>query len=88
MPCVYHAAGIGYNTAAGERGGHRCGGEKQRIPIARAMMKGSSIIILDETAANVDPENEKSLVTAIDALTKEKTILMIAHRLKSARNAI
>lgn len=61
---------------------------KARISIALAMMEVFSIIILDETAANVDPENEKELVTVIDALTKEKTILVIAHRLKSARNAI
>lgn len=87
MPCVYHAAGIGYNTAAGERGGHRCGGEKQHMFIVKAIRKGSPIIILDE-AANVDPENEKALVTAIDALTEEKKIFMIAYRLKPARNAI
>ena len=50
-------------------------------------MKDSPVIILDEATANVDPENEKDLVTAIDALTKEKTIIMIAHRLKTVRNA-
>ena len=50
-------------------------------------MKDAPIIILDEATANVDPENEKDLVDAIDALTKEKTILMIAHRLKTVRNA-
>ena len=63
------------------------GGEKQRISIARAIMKNAPIIILDEATANVDPENEKELVEAIDALTKEKTIIMIAHRLKTVRNA-
>ena len=57
------------------------------ISIARAIMKNAPIIILDEATANVDPENEKELVEAIDALTKEKTILMIAHRLKTVRNA-
>ncbi len=50
-------------------------------------MKNAPIIILDEATANVDPENEKELVEAIDALTKEKTIIMIAHRLKAVRNA-
>lgn len=50
-------------------------------------MKDAPIIILDEATANVDPENEKELMEAIDALTKEKTIIMIAHRLKTVRNA-
>ena len=63
------------------------GGEKQRISIARAIMKDAPIIILDEATANVDPENEKELMEAINALTKEKTIIMIAHRLKTVRNA-
>ncbi|MBP3602888.1 MAG: ABC transporter ATP-binding protein [Lachnospiraceae bacterium] len=77
----------GYNTVIGEGGASLSGGEKQRISIARAIMKDAPIIILDEATANVDPENEKDLVEAIDALTKEKTILMIAHRLKTVRNA-
>lgn len=77
----------GYDTVIGEGGASLSGGEKQRISIARAIMKDSPIIILDEATANVDPENEKDLVNAIDALTKEKTILMIAHRLKTVRNA-
>lgn len=68
-------------------GGTLSGGEKQRISIARAIMKDSPIIILDEATANVDPENEKDLVSAIDELTKEKTIIMLAHRLKTVRNA-
>ncbi|MBR1711646.1 MAG: ATP-binding cassette domain-containing protein, partial [Clostridia bacterium] len=63
------------------------GGEKQRISIARSIMKDAPVIILDEATANVDPENEKDLMEAIQALTKEKTILMIAHRLKTVRNA-
>lgn len=62
-------------------------GEKQRISIARAMMKDAPIVILDEATANVDPENEALLVAAISALTKEKTIIMIAHRLKTVRDA-
>ena len=75
----------GYDTVIGEGGASISGGEKQRISIARAIMKNASIIILDEATANVDPENEKELVEAIDALTKEKTIIMIAHRLKTVR---
>lgn len=63
------------------------GGEKQRISIARAMLKNAPIIIFDEATANVDPENEKLLINAIQELTKNKTILMIAHRLKTVRNA-
>ena len=77
----------GYNTVIGEGGATFSGGEKQRISIARAIMKDAPIIILDEATANVDPENEKELVEAVDALTKEKTIIMIAHRLKTVRHA-
>lgn len=77
----------GYDTVIGEGGASLSGGEKQRISIARAIMKDSPVIILDEATANVDPENEKELIEAIDTLTREKTILMIAHRLKTVRNA-
>ena len=77
----------GYETVIGEGGASLSGGEKQRISIARAIMKNAPVIILDEATANVDPENERELVTAIDELTKEKTIIMIAHRLKTVRNA-
>lgn len=77
----------GYDTVIGEGGASISGGEKQRISIARAIMKNAPIIILDEATANVDTKNEKELVEAIDALTKEKTIIMIAHRLKTVRNA-
>ena len=77
----------GYNTVIGEGGASLSGGEKQRISIARAIMKDAPIIILDEATANVDPENEKELVDAVEALTKEKTIIMIAHRLKTVRHA-
>lgn len=77
----------GYDTVIGKGGASISGGEKQRISIARAIMKNAPIIILDEATANVDTENEKELVEAIDALTKEKTIIMIAHRLKTVRNA-
>lgn len=77
----------GYDTVIGEGGANISGGEKQRISIARAIMKDAPVIILDEATANVDPENEKELMEAIDALTREKTIFMIAHRLKTVRNA-
>lgn len=77
----------GYETIVGEGGANLSGGEKQRIAIARAIMKDAPIIILDEATANVDPENEKELTEAIENLTKKKTIIMIAHRLKTVRNA-
>ena len=77
----------GYETVVGEGGATLSGGEKQRIAIARAIMKNAPIIILDEATANVDPENEKELTQAIENLTKEKTIIMIAHRLKTVRHA-
>lgn len=77
----------GYETIIGEGGASLSGGEKQRISIARAIMKDAPIIILDEATANVDPESEEKLTAAIEALTKEKTILMIAHRLKTVRHA-
>lgn len=77
----------GYDTVIGEGGASLSGGERQRISIARAIMKDAPIIILDEATANVDPEREQELTAAIEALTKEKTILMIAHRLKTVRHA-
>lgn len=77
----------GYDTIIGEGGASLSGGEKQRISIARAIMKDSPIIILDEATANVDPENEAELTKAVEELTKDKTIIMIAHRLKTVRHA-
>lgn len=77
----------GYDTKVGEGGASLSGGEKQRISIARAILKDAPIIILDEATASVDPENERELQTAIAELTKEKTIIMIAHRLSTVRNA-
>ena len=77
----------GYDTVIGEGGASLSGGERQRISIARAIMKDSPIIILDEATANVDPENERDLMKAIEELTREKTVIMIAHRLKTVRNA-
>ena len=77
----------GYDTVIGEGGTSLSGGEKQRISIARAMLKDAPIVILDEATANVDPENEDRLQKAIEELTRDKTIIMIAHRLKTVRNA-
>ncbi len=77
----------GYDTIIGEGGASLSGGEKQRISIARAIMKDAPIIILDEATANVDPENEAELTKAVEELTKNKTIIMIAHRLKTVRHA-
>lgn len=77
----------GYDTVIGEGGASLSGGEKQRISIARAMLKNAPIVILDEATANVDPENEDRLQKAIEALTRDKTIIMIAHRLKTVRHA-
>ena len=77
----------GYDTVIGEAGGSLSGGERQRLSIARAMMKDAPIIILDEATANVDPENEKELMEAVNELTHEKTVIMIAHRLKTVRRA-
>ena len=77
----------GYETVIGEGGASLSGGEKQRISIARAMMKDAPVIFLDEATANVDPENENELIHAISALTHEKTVVMIAHRLKTVKEA-
>lgn len=77
----------GYDTVIGEAGGTLSGGERQRLSIARAMMKDAPIIILDEATANIDPENEKELMEAIAELTQAKTVIMIAHRLKTVRRA-
>ena len=77
----------GYDTVIGEGGASLSGGEKQRISIARAMMKDAPVIFLDEATANADPENENELMHAIQALTAEKTVIMIAHRLKTVEHA-
>ena len=77
----------GYQTVCGASGGHLSGGERQRISIARAIMKDAPVIILDEATANVDPENEKELMEAVAELTHDKTVIMIAYRLKTVRHA-
>ncbi|MDR1549836.1 MAG: ABC transporter ATP-binding protein/permease [Hungatella sp.] len=77
----------GYDTVIGDKGFALSGGERQRISIARAILKDAPIIIFDEATANVDPENEVHLQKAFEELTRNKTIIMIAHRLKTVRNA-
>lgn len=73
----------GYDTIVGEGGGHLSGGERQRISIARAMLKDAPIVILDEATSYMDPENEAIIQGAIGNLVKGKTLLIIAHRLKT-----
>lgn len=77
----------GYDTVIGEGGSSLSGGEKQRISIARAMLKDAPIVILDEATASIDPENEHLIQEAISALTHGKTIVIIAHRLATIENA-
>jgi ATP-binding cassette subfamily B protein IrtA len=77
----------GYDTRAGEAGGKLSGGEKQRIAIARAILKNAPIVILDEATAFTDPENEDKLQKSIAALTQGKTLLVIAHRLSTIKKA-
>jgi len=77
----------GYDTSAGEAGKSLSGGEKQRISIARAILKNAPIIILDEATAFTDPQNEEQIQKSIAALTKGKTLLVIAHRLSTIQNA-
>lgn len=77
----------GYDTPAGEAGKRMSGGEKQRIAIARMMLKNAPIVILDEATAFTDPENEHKIQQSIAALTKGKTLLVIAHRLSTIKSA-
>ncbi len=77
----------GYQTIVGSKGGHISGGERQRITIARAMLKDAPIVILDEATAYSDPENEIIIQKAISALTKDKTLIVIAHRLSTITKA-
>ena len=77
----------GYDTPAGEAGKRLSGGEKQRIAIARMILKNAPVVILDEATAFTDPENEEKIQQSIAALTRGKTLLVIAHRLSTIRNA-
>ena len=77
----------GYNTVIGTRGVHLSGGERQRIAIARAIVKDSPIVVLDEATAFADPENEHLIQKAFETLMKNKTVVMIAHRLSTVRGA-
>ncbi|MGI5102394.1 ABC transporter ATP-binding protein [Treponema vincentii] len=77
----------GYNTVIGEAGARLSGGEKQRISIARALLKNAPIILLDEVTANVDAENEQLIQTALQELLKNKTVIMIAHKLSTIQKA-
>ncbi len=77
----------GYDTIVGTSGGHLSGGERQRIAIARAMLKNADIIILDEATAYTDPENEAIIQRSVASLVKGKTLIVIAHRLSTVKNA-
>jgi ATP-binding cassette subfamily B protein len=77
----------GINTMAGDSGKQLSGGERQRISLARAILKDAPIIVLDEATAFMDPENEEKLNAALDEIMKNKTVLVIAHRLSTVKNA-
>ena len=77
----------GYDTVVGEGGSSLSGGEKQRISIARAILKDAPIVLLDEATASVDPDNEKHIQEAINALVQDKTLIVIAHRLSTIKRA-
>lgn len=77
----------GYDTIVGEGGASLSGGERQRISIARALLKDAPIVVLDEATASIDPENEQLIQQALTALTREKTVVVIAHRLATIEHA-
>ena len=77
---------MGYKTLIGENGSNLSGGERQRISIARAFLKNAEIILLDEIAASLDVENEKYIQDSLNELTKNKTVVLISHRMKSIQN--
>ena len=77
----------GYDTIVGEGGASLSGGERQRISIARALLKDVPIVVLDEATASIDPENEQLIQQALTELTREKTVVVIAHRLATIEHA-
>jgi ATP-binding cassette subfamily B protein len=77
----------GYDTPVGEGGCTLSGGEKQRVSIARAFLKDAPVVLLDEATASLDPENEYDVQRAIDALIRGRTVVVVAHRLKTVRRA-
>ena len=77
----------GYDTIVGEGGASLSGGERQRISIARALLKDAPIVVLDEATASIDPENEQLIQQALTELTREKTVVVIAHRLATIEHA-
>ena len=77
----------GYQTVIGENGSTLSGGERQRISIARALLKDAPIILLDEATASLDAENETEIQQAISRLVEKKTVLIIAHRMRTVENA-
>lgn len=77
----------GYDTIVGEGGASLSGGERQRISIARALLKDAPIVVLDEATASIDPENEELIQQALTELTREKTVVVIAHRLATIEHA-
>lgn len=77
----------GYDTPLGDRGSRLSGGERQRLAIARALLKGAPIVVLDEPTANVDPQSERGIQEGISALAQDRTVLVVAHRLRSVAGA-
>lgn len=86
-PRVYHANREGYDTCIGDRGGKLSGGQRQRLSIARAVLKNPPIMILDEATSALDTESEKLVQEALDNLMKNRTSIVVAHRLSTIRNA-
>ena len=85
--CVAHCRKLCYNTRIGDKGVYLSGGESQRVCVARAILKNAPILVLDEATAFADPENEYKMQQAIQQLIKDKTVIIIAHRLSSIISA-
>ena len=77
----------GYDTLAGDAGSHLSGGERQRIAIARAILKNSPIVVLDEATASLDADNETMIQESLSRLIKDKTVMIIAHRMRTVADA-